>query len=276
MSRKAVVNGETRTVLHEQEGCGHNGLTLGPNRQLVLICYESNEILYLDPDGNVVERIDADVDGEPFNHPNDIVFTDEGGAYITTSGPFVAEAREIVGGVYFRAPGAGPFVAEAREIVGGVYFRAPGAAGFVEVADDVHFGNGVAVINDGNTLLVGEHNANRILSFDIADDGTLSNRMLFARMTDMLPGPAQPSIWLGPDGMKVDAEGNIFVAYYTGGHIVKMSSDGKFLQSFEVPGIGVTNLTFHPDDNSMYVTAVEDVSAAPYHGSIWKIDLRPQ
>jgi sugar lactone lactonase YvrE len=55
-----------------------------------------------------------------------------------------------------------------------------------------------------------------------------------------------------------------------------MSSDGKFLQSFEIPGIGVTNLTFHPDDNSMYVTAVEDVSAAPYHGSIWKIDLRPQ
>jgi sugar lactone lactonase YvrE len=254
-NRLMRLDGETRTVLHEQEGCGHNGLTLGPNRQLVLICYESNEILYLDPDGNVVERIDADVDGEPFNHPNDIVFTDEGGAYITTSGPFVAEAREIVGGVYFRAPGA---------------------AGFVEVADDVHFGNGVAVINDGNTLLVGEHNANRILSFDIADDGTLSNRMLFARMTDMLPGPAQPSIWLGPDGMKVDAEGNIYVAYYMGGHIVKMSSDGKFLQSFEIPGIGVTNLTFHPDDNSMYVTAVEDVSAAPYHGSIWKIDLRPQ
>ena len=49
--------------------------------------------------------------------------------------------------------------------------------GFVEVADDVHFGNGVVVINDGNTLLVSEHNANRILSFDIADDGTLSNRL---------------------------------------------------------------------------------------------------
>lgn len=249
------LDGETRTVLHEQDGCGHNGLVLGPNEQLVLICYESNEILYLDPDGNVVERIDADVNGEPFNHPNDIVITDQGGAYITTSGPFVAEAREIVGGVYFRGPGA---------------------TGFVEVADDVHFGNGIVVINDGNTLLVSEHNANRILSFDIADDGTLSNRRLFVRMTDMLPGPAQPSIWLGLDGMKVDSQGNIFVAYYMGGHVVKISSEGEFLQSIEIPGIAVTNLTFYPDDNSMYVAAVEDVTGPPYLGSIWRIDLNRQ
>lgn len=254
-NRLMRLDGETRTVLHEQEGCGHNGLSLTPNKQLVLICYESNEILYLDLDGNVVERIDADVNGEPFNHPNDIVFTAEGGAYITTSGPFVAEAKQIVGGVYFRGAGN---------------------AEFVEVADDVHFGNGIVVINDGNTLLVAEHNANRILSFDIADDGTLSNRKLFARMTDMLPGPAQPSIWLGPDGMKVDSEGNIFVAYYMGGQVVKMSSEGEFLQSFEIPGVAVTNLTFYPDDNSMYVAAVEDLTGAPYHGSIWKIDMNGQ
>ena len=250
-NRLMRLDGETRTVLHEQDGCGHNGLALSPNKRLVVICYESNEILYLDLDGNVVERINADVNDDPFNHPNDIVFTDEGGAYITTSGPFVAEAKQIVGGVYFRGPGA---------------------AGFVEVADDVHFGNGLVVINDGHTLLVSEHNANRILSFDIADDGSLSNRQLFVRMTDMLPGPAQPSIWLGPDGIKVDSQGNIFVAYYMGGHVVKMSSEGEFLQSFEVPGIAVTNLTFYPDDSSMYVAAVEDITGAPYHGSIWKID----
>ena len=254
-NRLMRLDGETRTVLHEQEGCGHNGLTLSPEEQLVVICYESNEILYLDLDGNVVERIDADVNGEPFNHPNDIVFTDEGGAYITTSGPFVAAAKQIVGGVYYRGPGA---------------------AGFVEVADDVHFGNGIVVINDGNTLLVSEHNANRILSFDIADDGTLSNRQLFVRMSDMLPGPAQPSIWLGPDGMKVDSQGNIFVAHYMGGHVVKMSSAGEFLRSFEIPGIAVTNLTFYPDDSTMYVAAVEDVTGAPFHGSIWKIELNDQ
>ncbi len=252
-NRLMRLDGDTRTVLHEQEGCGHNGLALSPGNQLVVICYESNEILYLDLDGNVEERIAADVDGKPFNHPNDIVFTDAGGAYITTSGPFVAEAKQIVGGVYFRGPCA---------------------AGFVEVADDVHFGNGLIVINEGKTLLVSEHNANRILSFDIADDGSLSNRQLFVRMTDLLPGPAQPSIWLGPDGMKLDSQGNIFVAHYMGGQVVKMSPEGQFLQSFEIPGIAVTNLTFHPDDSTMYVAAVQDMSGAPFPGSIWRIDLK--
>jgi hypothetical protein len=89
--------------------------------------------------------------------------------------------------------------------------------------------NGIAVINGGSTLLVAEHHANCILSFDIADDGSLSNRQLFVRMTDLVPGPAQPSIWLGPDGTKVDPEGNIFVAHYSGGRVVKMSPAGGLL-----------------------------------------------
>ena len=98
----------------------------------------------------------------------------------------------------------------------------------------------------------------------------------FARMCDLMPVPAQPSIWMGPDGIKVDSQGNIFAAYYMGGHVVKMSSEGEFLQRYAIPGIGVTNLTFYPDDNSMYVTAVEDLSGAPFHGSIWKIELNRQ
>ena len=61
-----------------------------------------------------------------------------------------------------------------------------------------------------------------------------------------------------------------------GGQVVKMSSDGQFLESFEIPGIAVTNLTFYPDDSSMYVAAVEDVTGMHRSiGSIWKIDLRP-
>ena len=61
-----------------------------------------------------------------------------------------------------------------------------------------------------------------------------------------------------------------------GGHVVKMSSAGEFLRSFEIPGIAVTNLTFYPDDSTMYVAAVEDVTGAPFHGSIWKIVLNDQ
>jgi gluconolactonase len=246
------LDGDTKVTVHQQNGCGHNGLSHAPNKQLALVCYESSEILYLDYDGNVIERIDKDADGKAFNHPNDIAFDAKGGAYLTTSGPFVAEPKAIVGGVFYRAPGAPTFK---------------------EMADSIHYGNGVAIINKGKTLLVGEHNNNRILSFDIAKDGSLSNRSLFVRLSDLVPGPSQPSIWLGPDGMKVDKDGNIFVAYYLGNKVLKISPEGKLLKSYDIPAIGTTNVEFSESGDSIYVSGAEDLANAPYLGKVWKVKL---
>jgi len=67
-NRLMRLDGETRTVLHEQEGCGHNGLSLSPSGQLVVICYESNEILYLDLDGNVVDHVDVIIIDRSWSH----------------------------------------------------------------------------------------------------------------------------------------------------------------------------------------------------------------
>jgi len=247
------LDGDKKTVVHSQNGCGHNGLTNAPGQKLALVCYESNEVLYLDYSGKVRERINQDSEGKPFNHPNDIVFDAKGGAYLTTSGPFVAEPKAIVGGVFYRAPGAKTFT---------------------EVADSVHYGNGVVIIDGGKRLLVGEHNNNRILSFDIENDGTLSNRSLFVRLSDLVPGPSQPSIWLGPDGMKLDRDGNIFVAYYLGKKILKVSPQGKLLTSFDVPAIGTTNVEFGETGDFIYVTGAEDLANAPFLGKIWKIMLK--
>lgn len=251
-NRLMRLDGDSKTVVHEQTGCGHNGLAHAPNDQLALVCYESNEVLYLDYDGNVIERIAADSAGNPFNHPNDIAFAADGGAYLTTSGPFVANPVNIVGGVFYRAPGAETFT---------------------EVADAIHYGNGVAVINDGATLLVGEHNTNRILKFDIQDDGSLANRALWVRMSDLSAGPAQPSIWLGPDGFKIGPDGNLFIAHYLGNKILKVSLEGEFLQSWDVPGIGTTNVAFSEDGKTMYVTAAEDLANPPFLGKVWSYSL---
>jgi gluconolactonase len=239
-------------VVHKKDGCGHNGLSLAPNNQLALVCYESCEIIYLDYQGKTIEIIDKDSDGNNFNHPNDIIFDDKGGAYLTTSGPFVAEPKAIVGGVFYRTAGA---------------------ATFKEVADSIHYANGMAIINSGKTLLVGEHNSNRILSFDIAEDGSLSNRSLFVRMSDLVPGPTQPSIWLGPDGMKVDKDGNIFVAYYLGNKVLKISPQGSLLNSYEIPATGITNVEFDESGDYLYVTGVEDLENPPFRGKIWKIHI---
>jgi sugar lactone lactonase YvrE len=65
------------------------------------------------------------------------------------------------------------------------------------VADELQFPNGMAIMPDGGTLLVSESFAGRITAFDIAPDGTLDNRRVWAG-------------GVAPDGICVDAEGGVW------------------------------------------------------------------
>jgi sugar lactone lactonase YvrE len=65
------------------------------------------------------------------------------------------------------------------------------------VAGDLAFPNGMVVTPDNATLIVGESFASRLTAFDIAVDGTLSNRRTWAE-------------GVGPDGITMDADGAIW------------------------------------------------------------------
>jgi sugar lactone lactonase YvrE len=65
-----------------------------------------------------------------------------------------------------------------------------------QVADGLAFGNGMAVTPDNATLIVAESHGNRLTAFDIAGDGGLSNRRVWADLGDG-----------APDGICLDAEG---------------------------------------------------------------------
>jgi sugar lactone lactonase YvrE len=65
------------------------------------------------------------------------------------------------------------------------------------VAGDLAFPNGMVVTPDNSTLIVGESFASRLTAFDIADDGTLTNRRTWADD-------------VGPDGITIDAEGAVW------------------------------------------------------------------
>jgi sugar lactone lactonase YvrE len=80
------------------------------------------------------------------------------------------------------------------------------------------FPNGSVITPDGSTLIVAETLGLRLTAFDIAEDGTLSNRRVWADLG------ARP-----PDGICLDAEGNVWVAnplapecflVAEGGHVV--------------------------------------------------------
>jgi sugar lactone lactonase YvrE len=65
------------------------------------------------------------------------------------------------------------------------------------VAEGIDFPNGMVVTPDGSTLVVAESVGGRLSAFDVADDGSLSGRRVWAE-------------GLGPDGICLDAEGAIW------------------------------------------------------------------
>src|SRR5262245_35884928 len=245
-------DGHAATVLNSQAGCSHNGLALTGKKTFLLACTdEHGAILELDMAGKQLRRWDADDKGRGFaGGINDVVVTADGGAYATVFGP------------YQSVPTA---------VVGRVVYLAPGASSWVEVADDLNYANGIGISPDQKTLYVSETVGNCILKFTVDKDGSLRDRSNFALLNLLTPNK-NDSWWLGPDSMKIDGKGNLYVAQWFGGKVLKISPDGKLLHVFEVKaGDGTTNLAFGPDGKELYVTVVKDPNDAQAKGSVVRI-----
>jgi sugar lactone lactonase YvrE len=84
------------------------------------------------------------------------------------------------------------------------------------VADELFFPNGMVITPDGRTLIVAETFASRLSAFDIASDGGLSNRRVFAQLQ------------VFPDGICLDAEGCVWVANPTpAGGFLRVAEGGE-------------------------------------------------
>ena len=106
--------------------------------------------------------------------------------------------------------------------------------------------NGIEVSPDGKTLYVNESAQRNVWAFDIEKDGSLSNKKLAKKFPDA-----------GFDGMRCDVEGNLYIARYGKGTVVKMSPKGEILQEVDVLGMSPSNLCFGgPDGKTVYVTEV--------------------
>lgn len=90
-----------------------------------------------------------------------------------------------------------------------------------QVAEGVAFPNGMAVTPDNSTLIVAESYAKRLAAFDIASDGSLSNRRVWAALGDGVP-----------DGICVDADGAVWYADVPNRRCVRVREGGEVLQSF--------------------------------------------
>ena len=245
-------DGAKSVVLNNLSGCGHNGLALTARKTFLLACTDDpGSVLEMDMTGKLLRRWNADATGRPFKGGiNDVVVTANGGAYATLWGP----STDL-----------------PTAVIGGVLYLAPGARDWGQVADGLDYANGVAVSPDQKTLYVSETVGNIMQTYTINADGTLSNRSNFA-LLNLLTKNRVDSWWLGPDSMKVDAKGNIYVAQWFGGKVLKLSPQGKLLHEFDIAaGDGTTNIAFSEDGNFLYVTVVKDPNDPQARGSIVKI-----
>ncbi len=85
------------------------------------------------------------------------------------------------------------------------------------------FPNGMLVTSDNATLIVAESYAKRLSAFDIAADGSLSRRRVWADLGDGVP-----------DGICLDAEGAVWYADVPNKRCLRVREGGKVLQRIEL------------------------------------------
>jgi gluconolactonase len=245
-------DGKKTTVLNHTAGCGHNGLALTGRKTFMLACTnDPGAILELDMTGRQLRRWDTDSQGRKFaGGINDLVVTGNGGVYATVFGPYAGLPTTVSGRILYLAPGGRKWI---------------------EVAGDLNYANGIGVSPDQKTLYLSETVGNCILKFAIGGDGSLSRRANFA-LLNLLTKDRVRSWWLGPDSMKIDSKGNIYVAQWFGGKVLKLSPGGKLLHQFDIAaGNGTTNVAFGEGAKDLYVTVVKDPNDPKARGSIVKI-----
>ncbi|HEY9343580.1 MAG TPA: SMP-30/gluconolactonase/LRE family protein [Hanamia sp.] len=123
--------------------------------------------------------------------------------------------------------------------------------------------NGIEVSPDEKKLYV---NASRkVWSYDLSSKGELSNKHLLIDFPDF-----------GMDGMRCDAKGNLYIARFGKGVVVKLSPEGKVLQEIKLTGKNPTNVAFGgADGRTVYVTLMDQGNLESFRvdipGREWKM-----
>lgn len=218
----SVAEGKLSTFLENSGGA--NGLYFDKDGNLLACQGGARRVVSISPTGEVTVLAE-EYEGKKLNSPNDLWIDPQGG-------------------VYFTDPRYGS--REGMELGEHVYYLTPDRKNLIRVIDDMVRPNGVLGTPNGRRLYVADHGAGRTYVYRINEDGTLSDKRLFA-----------PE---GSDGLALDTRGNI---YLTTKVVAVYNRQGEKIQEIPFPEVPA-NLTFGgPDNRTLFVTARTSLYSIP-------------
>src|SRR5215813_5323576 len=160
-----------------------------PDGRLLIVSGRENRIVRREPDGSLVTHVDLhNISDQGWN---EIVVDGRGNAYVN-------------GG-----PGIIALVTADRSAR--------------QVADGIAFPNGMAVTPDNATLIIAESHGKRLTAFDIAVDGSLSSRRVWANLGEG-----------APDGICIDADNAVWYGDVPNKRCVRVREGGEVLQTIDL------------------------------------------
>jgi gluconolactonase len=244
-----------------RENAGTNGLLFDREGRLVMCEPVRRLVSRMEKDGTVTILTDK-YEGKRYNQPNDLTIDTRGRIYF--SDPRYGDRSNM------------ELVDSAGRKIEGVYRIDPDGKVTRIITHEVDRPNGLVVTPDDKYLFIADNNnntvggAHKLYRFDLRADGTVdfaTQKLIHDWKTTR-----------GPDGMKLDAAGRLFVAaglnrqnppYETQDQptagVYVFSPEGKLLTFIPIPRDETTNCAFGGDDlKTLFITA---------GGSLWSVNV---
>ena len=116
------------------------------------------------------------------------------------------------------------------------------------VARDLQFPNGTVITPDGKTLVVGESMGHRLTAFDVATDGGLTNRRVWAELGEGVP-----------DGIALDAEGAIWVASPFTHELLRVKQGGQVAERIKREQMPIACMLGGPARRTLFLLTSESI-----------------
>jgi gluconolactonase len=223
---------------------GHKILADGTH----LVCDASHHaVLKLAADGKLLDPASKECDGKPLRGPNDLSLD-------TPSGGF-----------YFSDPGG----SSIDNLIGTIHYV--DKAGKTTLLDDgLAFPNGIVLAPDGKKLYLAESQKNRVLVYDVTEPGKVGDPKVFAELPRKSEEAGQ--IDNQPDGMCLDAAGNLYVAHYGMKQVQVLDPTGTLIRQYDGGNTTTSNVAFGgPEMTQLFITG--GIGKEAGEGGLFRIDL---